>query len=361
MNAPPIQYCRTTDGVHIAYWTLGERGNPPLILVPWGMSHLGAEWEIAPFQTAYARLVRSFFLIAYDARGSGLSQRDVHDLSLANYAIDIDALANQLHLQRYALLSVSIGAMPAIVHAAGHRDAVSHLVLWTPVNGQAVRASASGRALKSAAEVDFRTWRQAMATIWTADAQVAGTQGLAEMLDRAVTAQHHEAVRNAQASWDVADELPRVAAKTLVYGVSDLRYAPLPYAQDIAATIPNAQLIIAAENIGYPQLGEFETYAKEIESLLLDDSWAVDVPPPTAAAAPAGVSPRLAATPRLTARELEVLRLIAEGASNPEIAATLVISPGTVARHVTNLLNKTDCKNRAEAARFAAEHGLLAE
>ena len=53
-----------------------------------------------------------------------------------------------------------------------------------------------------------------------------------------------------------------------------------------------------------------------------------------------------------------MLRLIADGLSNAAIGEALVISPGTVARHVTNLLNKTGCRNRAEAARYAAEHGL---
>ena len=36
-----------------------------------------------------------------------------------------------------------------------------------------------------------------------------------------------------------------------------------------------------------------------------------------------------------------------------------MISPGTVARHVTNILNKTGCKNRADAARYAAQQGLV--
>ena len=60
----------------------------------------------------------------------------------------------------------------------------------------------------------------------------------------------------------------------------------------------------------------------------------------------------------LPEREVVVLQAIADGRTNMEVAEALVISPGTVGRHVTNILNKTGCKNRAEAARYAAEHGL---
>ena len=61
----------------------------------------------------------------------------------------------------------------------------------------------------------------------------------------------------------------------------------------------------------------------------------------------------------LSQREVEVLRLIAEGKSNQQIAKTLVLSPHTVVRHVSNILAKTGAANRAEAATYAATHGLI--
>jgi len=61
----------------------------------------------------------------------------------------------------------------------------------------------------------------------------------------------------------------------------------------------------------------------------------------------------------LTARELEVLGLVADGHSNRSIAARLVISEATVARHVANLFAKLAVHSRAQAARVAAERGLL--
>jgi DNA-binding CsgD family transcriptional regulator len=60
----------------------------------------------------------------------------------------------------------------------------------------------------------------------------------------------------------------------------------------------------------------------------------------------------------LTGREVEILRLIARGRTNQEIAESLVISLNTVARHVSNIYDKTNVANRAEAASYAHTHKL---
>ncbi|MFJ9418708.1 response regulator [Streptomyces sp. NPDC101227] len=60
----------------------------------------------------------------------------------------------------------------------------------------------------------------------------------------------------------------------------------------------------------------------------------------------------------LTARETEVLRLVAEGQSNPEIARTLHVSTATVKTHINNLFAKAGLRDRAQAIRYAYRHGL---
>jgi len=61
----------------------------------------------------------------------------------------------------------------------------------------------------------------------------------------------------------------------------------------------------------------------------------------------------------LSRREALVLRMVAAGKSNREIAAAIFRSPNTVANHVRSILAKLGAANRAEAAAFAARHGLL--
>jgi DNA-binding NarL/FixJ family response regulator len=68
-----------------------------------------------------------------------------------------------------------------------------------------------------------------------------------------------------------------------------------------------------------------------------------------AGAAPAG----------LTAREVDVLRLIAAGRSNPEIAKDLFVSEATVKTHINHVFAKTGARDRAQAVRFAFQHGLV--
>ena len=72
--------------------------------------------------------------------------------------------------------------------------------------------------------------------------------------------------------------------------------------------------------------------------------------------APARVSPLAGG---LTQREVDVIRLIATGRTDQEIADGLVIAVRTVTTHVGNILNKTGAANRAEAASFANQHGLV--
>jgi DNA-binding NarL/FixJ family response regulator len=74
-------------------------------------------------------------------------------------------------------------------------------------------------------------------------------------------------------------------------------------------------------------------------------------PPHTTSASNAAVD--------LTEREVEVLRLIAQGATNREIATQLVISEGTVKNHISNILGRLGLRDRTQAAIYARENGLL--
>jgi non-specific serine/threonine protein kinase len=81
---------------------------------------------------------------------------------------------------------------------------------------------------------------------------------------------------------------------------------------------------------------------------------------PVAGTRVAQPSPEVAAhVERLTSREVEVLRLIAEGCSNREIAERLYISHRTAMQHVANILGKLDVSSRTAAAAFAHRHGFL--
>jgi NarL family two-component system response regulator LiaR len=69
--------------------------------------------------------------------------------------------------------------------------------------------------------------------------------------------------------------------------------------------------------------------------------------------------PRLPAAEPLTERELEVLRLVARGLSNPEIASRLSVTEATVRTHVSNILGKLHLANRVQATLYALQEGIV--
>jgi DNA-binding NarL/FixJ family response regulator len=73
----------------------------------------------------------------------------------------------------------------------------------------------------------------------------------------------------------------------------------------------------------------------------------------------AAPAPEVVPPDDLTPRELEVLKLIATGLSNREIADTLVLSSATVKTHVNRIFYKTGARDRAQAVRYAYQHGLV--
>jgi DNA-binding NarL/FixJ family response regulator len=72
-----------------------------------------------------------------------------------------------------------------------------------------------------------------------------------------------------------------------------------------------------------------------------------------------GVAAKLPEEPGLTRRELEILRLVAEGHSNAQLARMLWVTEQTVKFHLSNIYRKLDVANRTEASRWAQRHGLL--
>ncbi len=68
--------------------------------------------------------------------------------------------------------------------------------------------------------------------------------------------------------------------------------------------------------------------------------------------------PSVLITNKITERELDVLRLVAKGLTNQEIASTLYLSEGTVRNHVSSIFAKLDVSDRTQAAVLAIRHGL---
>jgi pimeloyl-ACP methyl ester carboxylesterase len=111
---PRIRYAKTSDGVNIAYWTLGDAGPPLVSTTPLGWSNITVEWQIPELREWYERLATGRMLVRYDARGQGLSQRGVEDHSLDALVSDIEAVVNKLEIERADLIGFTGPAQWAI-------------------------------------------------------------------------------------------------------------------------------------------------------------------------------------------------------------------------------------------------------
>jgi pimeloyl-ACP methyl ester carboxylesterase len=128
MDAPPIQYARTSDGVSIAYWVLGE-GPPLVVQSSLNASHVQMEWEWNVRRTAYERLSQRSTLIRYDCRGTGLSQRDCADFSADAAILDLQAVVDRLGLEHFAIFGSQATGNGTLAYPASYPERVSHLII----------------------------------------------------------------------------------------------------------------------------------------------------------------------------------------------------------------------------------------
>ena len=126
---PRIQYAKASDGVNIAFWTLGE-GMPLVHMGGLGAGHIELEWQLPECQRWYERLAAGRKLVRYDTRGTGLSDRNVEDLTLEAQVLDLQAVCDRLGLQTFALCGLMHSGPVAIAYAARCPERVSHLILW---------------------------------------------------------------------------------------------------------------------------------------------------------------------------------------------------------------------------------------
>jgi DNA-binding SARP family transcriptional activator/pimeloyl-ACP methyl ester carboxylesterase len=123
-----IRYCRSPDGVQIAYAVSGT--GPPILRAAHWMSHLQYDWESPVWRHWIDSLSRENALVRYDERGNGLSDWNVSDLSLDAMVSDLESVADASALNGFPLLGVSQSCAVSVAYVVRHPKRVSHLVLY---------------------------------------------------------------------------------------------------------------------------------------------------------------------------------------------------------------------------------------
>jgi DNA-binding NarL/FixJ family response regulator len=346
--APSIRYATTSDGASISFATVGE-GLPVVFMPPAPFSHLEAMWAAPGQQQWFDRLSRHAQVAIYDSRGTGLSDRGVAAFGLTEMMRDLEAVTQRLGWRTFALCGFFNAAPVAIAYAAAHPEAVTELVLW---GGFARGAEIYPMPLPADPQLAATFWPvilDSIARAWTASAGDEASQTV-EYFRACVTPDVALAALTSIRGYDVTESLAEVQAPTLVLHRRDAAGQRIEVAQYLASHMPRAELVVLAGDAPSPFAGDIDAGVDAIARFLgvADAPETSEVPAATAVSAEGA----------LTARETEVLRLVARGRANKEIAADLGLSVHTVERHLTNLFPKIGCRSRTEATAYAITHGI---
>jgi DNA-binding NarL/FixJ family response regulator len=152
------------------------------------------------------------------------------------------------------------------------------------------------------------------------------------------------------ASSDITSSLPLLRTPTLVLHPRESLTSRPEESMKLAAAIPGARMMLID---GATPLGDADQGIRAIERFLAE---LPNIERPSRAQGPTATT---GAPDALSRREVEVLRLVASGKSNQQIADELVISLNTVARHMSNIFDKIGAVNRAEATSYAYRNQLI--
>jgi pimeloyl-ACP methyl ester carboxylesterase len=348
---PRIRYANASDGKAIAYWTLGE--GIPLVHMGWlPWSHIEIEWRNPAMRTWYERLAAFTNLIRYDTRGFGLSDAAGSDYSIEAQVKDLEAVVDRLELKRFAMFAVLHTGPAAFAYASRHPDRVSHIMLWgTYARGQDYYQSPQVRAIRTLIG-DWALYTETAAHSFVGWDSGDVAHAMALMMRDAVSPEaaipFYETMRNI----DCTPLLAKLVAPTLVIQPLQFPLLSVELAQQMAASIPDARLVLVDGASLAPSRCDVDAVCRSMQEFLAEDP------------APSGqrvryLSGQADGTPELSAREKEVLALLAQGQSNRDIAEQLVLSVRTVERHIENIYAKIRVNGRAQATVYALRHDLL--
>lgn len=349
-----IRLCTAPDGVRIAYAVSGS--GPPLLKAANWLSHLEFDWDSPVWRHWLAELSSRYTLVRYDQRGCGLSDWDVQDFSVNAHVQDLKAVMDAADLQRCPLLGISAGGAFAIAFAVRHPERVNRLVLYGSYMLGRIRRAHSDQE-REQADILLRAmqagWGQnnpAFRQLYTSLFIPEGTPeqvGWFNELQR-ITTSPELAVRMSKATFaiDVSHLAPKVTVPSLVLHASDDAVIPFEQGRLLAALLPDARFVPLEGKNHVLLAGEpaWPRFLAEVQAFLGADAPAPARPPEH--------------FPGLTPREIDILELIAQGLSNAEIAAQLVISPKTVRNHVNRVYSKLGVDGRAQAIVLAHKAGL---
>jgi pimeloyl-ACP methyl ester carboxylesterase len=343
-----IRFCKSFDGTRIAYATSGD--GPPLVRAPHWLTHLEYEAESPLWRPWIQELSRTRTLVRMDARGCGLSDWNVRELTFQHFVNDLEAVADASGFERFALFGHSQGGAIAVEYAARHPERVSHLVL---LGAYARGSSRRGLPPEFLAELEAQlklvevgwgredpAYRAMFSTQFVPGASIEQLNSLSELQRKSASPENAVRLIRSFFAIEVTEAATRVQCPTLVFHARDDRRIPFDSGRQLAGLIPGARFVTldTANHILLAGEPAWQRFFEELGAFL----------PGRRPASLAG----------LTAREGEIVERIARGLDNAQIAAQLGLSEKTVRNHITSIFDKLGVETRAQAIVLARNAGL---
>jgi DNA-binding CsgD family transcriptional regulator len=334
MDAPPVQYVTTSDGFHIAYGVSGS--GTPLLFLPGVFYHVQLAWQYPGLELWLRGLAERFQLIQLDPRGTGMSSRDVGEgHSRAHYQRDIEAVLQRLEPGPFLLLAASGGVDIAVDYALAHPENVTALILGT--SGTSKVNTPVFEMLPAA------DWEVFLHSIVPRTRSREEASKIVELAKQASDQRNYFLRRRVlYAPGEIEEALARLQTPPLVMHARDYALTPVEEGMKIAQHSGGRLVLID----GADPWGDAAQGIRAIEAFLAE--------------IPSRHASRSQLSDGLSRREIEVLRLLAAGKSNAQIADELVISIRTVERHINHIYTKLGVRNRAQATAYAVSRRVLA-
>ncbi len=364
MTKQEIRFCTAPDGTHLAYARVGQ--GAPLVKVGTWLSHIEYDWESPVWQPWLEKWTRTHAYYRYDPRGCGLSDRDVTDFSLDALVSDLETVVNAADLARFDLFAMSQASSVSIAYTARHPERVKRLI----VLGGYVRGMSDNPTPEEleATEINLKLlwvgWgnkNPAFRQVFTTRLIPEGTPEQYAWLNnlQLVSTSAENAVALAQTfnQMDVRELAKQVRTPTLILHTSEDAAVPFELGRETAALIPGARLVVleGKNHVLMPTEPAWPLFWREVYQFLGVQT------APSLLGSPGSPSRSDKVLLELTLREREVLRLLAAGYLNGEIASKLVLSEKTIRNYTSSIYAKLQVRSRREAIIWAREAGLLGE
>lgn len=358
-----IRFCTASDNTRLAYAKVGN--GPPLVKVGNWMSHLEYDWNSPVWRPWLEGWSRFHTFYRYDPRGCGLSDWNVSNFSFDALVSDLETVVDAAGLEQFDLFAMSQGGCVSIAYTARHPERVRKLILYGGYLQGSLSENPTPKALEEA-ELHLKllklswgnenpAYRQVFTTLLIPEGtpeQFAWFNNLQLVSTSPANAME---VRRKFNLVDVREQAKMISVPTIVIQAKQDASVLFEEGRETAAHIPGARFVVldSKNHILMRNEPAWAYFWKEFYRFLGVDSELMKEHRETSAGDKVWLE--------LSAREREVLRLLAEGKNNQEIAQKLVLSEKTVRNYVSNIYAKLQINSRGEAIVLARKFGSIVD